>query len=139
LDPARLPVPRPSWAIAGELRPALARRFGLARTVPVVAGAADSLACALGAGVTAPGPLSEMAGSSTCLNSVVAEPVGDLDVSNYASPMRPEGYMTETGINTAGEAVDWIAALAYAGRRGRRKREDRKSTRLNSSHDQISY
>ncbi len=124
LGPARLPRPGPSWAVAGELRPALVRRFGLARTVPVIAGAADSLACALGAGVTAPGPVSEMAGSSTCLNTVVAEPVGDLDVSNYASPMRPEGYMTETGINTAGEAVDWIAALAYGGRGGRPRASD---------------
>jgi xylulokinase len=119
LDPARLPVPQPSWTVAGELRPALVSRFGLARPVPVIAGAADSLACALGAGVTAPGPVSEMAGSSTCLNSVVTEPLPDLDVANYASPMGPAGYMTETGINTAGEAVDWIAALAYGGRGGR--------------------
>ena len=82
----------------------------------MVVGAADSLACALGAGVTAPGPVSEMAGSSTCLNSVVAEPPASLDISVYASPARASGYMTETGINTAGEAVDWIAALGYGGR-----------------------
>ena len=81
LDPGRLAAPRPSWSVAGELRPALVRRFGLPRPVPVVIGAADSLACALGAGVTAPGPVSEMAGSSTCLNSVVTEPPSDLDVS----------------------------------------------------------
>ena len=124
LGPARLPRPQPSWTVAGELRPALVRRYGLSQTVPVIAGAADSLACALGAGVIAPGPVSEMAGSSTCLNSVVAEPVGDLDVCNYASPMRPAGYMTETGINTAGEAVDWIAALAYGGRGGRPRASD---------------
>ena len=124
LGPARLPRPQPSWTVAGELRPALVRRFGLRRTVPVIAGAADSLACALGAGVTSPGPVSEMAGSSTCLNSVVTKPLPDLDVSNYASPMGPEGYMTETGINTAGEAVDWIAALAYGGRGGRPRAGD---------------
>jgi sugar (pentulose or hexulose) kinase len=124
LDPARLPVPQPSWTIAGELRPALVRRFGLARPVPVIAGAADSLACALGAGVTAPGPVSEMAGSSTCLNSVTAEPLPDLDVAIYASPMGPAGYMTETGINTAGEALDWVAALAYGGRGGRPRAGD---------------
>jgi xylulokinase len=33
--------------------------------------------------------------------------------------MGPAGYMTETGINTAGEALDWVAALAYGGRAGR--------------------
>jgi sugar (pentulose or hexulose) kinase len=50
---------------------------------------------------------------------VVAEPLPDLDVAIYASPMGPAGYMTETGINTAGEALDWVAALAYGGRAGR--------------------
>ena len=90
----------------------------------MVAGAADSLACALGAGVTAPGPVSEMAGSSTCLNSVVAEPLPDLDISVYATPMGPAGYMTETGINTAGEALDWIAALGYGGRGARPRAAD---------------
>jgi xylulokinase len=84
-----------------------------------VAGAADSLACAFGAGVIAPGPVSEMAGSSTCLNSVVSSPLADPDVSMYPSPVARASYMTETGINTAGEAVDWIAALGYAGRTGR--------------------
>ena len=124
LDPGRLATPGPSWSVAGELRPALVRRFGLRRTVPVVAGAADSLACALGAGVTAPGPVSEMAGSSTCLNSAVTEPPADLDISVYASPVRPGGYLTETGINTAGEAVDWVASLGYGGRAGRPRAAD---------------
>jgi xylulokinase len=124
VDPVQMPVPQPSWTVAGELRPALVRRFGLRKAVPVIAGAADSLACALGAGVIAPGPVSEMAGSSTCLNSVVADPLPDLDVANYASPLRPAGYMTETGINTAGEAVDWITALVYARRGGRPRPSD---------------
>ena len=119
LDAGRLATPFPSWSITGELRAAVASRLGLRATVPVVAGAADSLACAFGAGVIAPGPVSEMAGSSTCLNSVVASPLADPDVSMYPSPVAPASYMTETGINTAGEAVDWIAALGYAGRTGR--------------------
>ena len=44
---------------------------GCRASIPVVAGAGDSIACAFGAGVTSPGPVSEMAGSSTCLNTVV--------------------------------------------------------------------
>lgn len=55
LDRGQLPVPRPSWAVAGEVRPALTSRFGLWGPVPVIAGPADSLACALGAGVTGRG------------------------------------------------------------------------------------
>ncbi len=124
LDMTRLPVPAPSWSVVGELRPSLARRLGLTQTIPVVAGAGDSIACALGAGVTAPGPVSEMAGSSTCLNTVVSEPTTDLAITHYPSAVGPEGYVTEVGINTAGEAIDWLASLAYGGRSGRVRTAD---------------
>ena len=114
LDPAAFPAVVPSWSIAGEIRPKLARRLGLPASVPVVAGAGDSIACALGAGVTAAGPVSEMAGSSSCFNSVVAEPLPDQDVTHYPSITEPAGYVTEVGINTTGEAVDWLVELFYA-------------------------
>jgi xylulokinase len=124
LDPATLPVAHPSWSVVGELRPALVRRFGLSRTIPLVIGAGDSIACALGAGVTAPGPVSEMAGSSTCLNTVVAEPLSDLDITHYPNATARAGYVTEVGINTTGEAVDWLTALTYGGRAGRPRDAD---------------
>jgi xylulokinase len=117
LDETMLPEVVPSWSVAGEVRPGLARRLGLPAGVPVVAGAGDSIACALGAGVTAAGPVSEMAGSSSCFNSVVAEPLPDLDVTHYPSITGPRGYVTEVGINTTGEAVDWLAQLFYGGTR----------------------
>jgi xylulokinase len=115
VDESAFPAVVPSWSIAGEIRPAVARRLGLPDGVPVVAGAGDSIACALGAGVTAAGPVSEMAGSSSCFNSVVAEPLPDLDVTHYPSITSRHGYVTEVGINTTGEALDWLAMLFYAG------------------------
>jgi len=115
LDESVFPAIVPSWSIAGEIRPQVARRLGLPDGVPVVAGAGDSIACALGAGVTAAGPVSEMAGSSSCFNSVVAEPLPDLDVTHYPSITSRDGYVTEVGINTTGEALDWLAMLFYAG------------------------
>jgi sugar (pentulose or hexulose) kinase len=121
LDPELLPPLRPSWLVVGCLRPSLARRLGLPPDLPVIAGAGDSIACAVGAGVTAPGPVSEMAGSSTCLNSVVAEPVPDEGVTHYPSAVEERGYLTEVGINTTGEALDWVVQLAYSGP-GRRPR-----------------
>jgi xylulokinase len=124
LDPGLLPAAHPSWAVVGQLRPAVQRRLGLPSAVPVVIGAGDSIACAFGAGVTRPGPVSEMAGSSTCLNSVVAEPLADLDVTHYPSALPGGGFMTEVGINTTGEAVDWVAALAFGGRSGRPRAAD---------------
>lgn len=124
LSPTQLPTLHPSWSIVGELLPALVRRFRLAQTIPVVAGAGDSIACAFGAGVTAPGPVSEMAGSSTCLNTVVSEPTTDLAITHYPSAVARTGYVTEVGINTAGEAVDWVATLTYGGRSGRLRDAD---------------
>jgi xylulokinase len=123
LDAAMLPSVRPSWSIFGEVRAPLARRLGLPANVPVVAGAGDSIACALGAGVTSSGPVSEMAGSSSCFNSVVAEPLPDLDVTHYPSIVSDHGYVTEVGINTTGEALDWLAQLFYSGS-GRLPRRD---------------
>jgi xylulokinase len=124
LDLNQLPNPQPSWTVIGEVRASLMRRFGLSRPIPVVAGAGDSIACAFGAGVAAPGPASEMAGSSTCLNTVVSEPTRDLAITHYPSAVGPGGYVTEVGINTAGEAVDWVASLMYGGRAGRPRLDD---------------
>jgi xylulokinase len=113
LDPRLLPPIRPSWAVIGGLRPALARSLRLSPDTPVVAGAGDSIACAIGAGVTAPGPVSEMAGSSSCFNSVVPEPLADPGVTHYPSAVDRQGYVTEVGLNTTGEALDWLAQLFY--------------------------
>jgi sugar (pentulose or hexulose) kinase len=113
LDQETLPPVRPSWTVIGGLRPALARRLRLKPGTPVIAGAGDSIACAIGAGVTAPGPVSEMAGSSSCFNSVVPEPLADLDITHYPSAVQDHGYVTEVGLNTTGEALDWLAQLLY--------------------------
>ena len=118
LPASMFPPIRPSNAVIGGLRPHIARRIGLAAGVPVVLGGADSQACALGAGVIASGPVSEMAGSSTCLNAVVPAPLDVLTVTHYPHVI-PGPYTTETGINTTGAAVAWLAGLLYGGRSGR--------------------
>ncbi|HEX6654732.1 MAG TPA: FGGY family carbohydrate kinase, partial [Candidatus Limnocylindria bacterium] len=111
------PPVRPSSAPVGALLNSVAKRVGLRPGLPVILGGADSQACALGAGVVAPGPVSEMAGSSTCLNAAVRDPLLVLEVTHYPHVV-PGPYTTETGINTTGAAVAWIADLLY-GPRGR--------------------
>jgi sugar (pentulose or hexulose) kinase len=116
------PVRRPAEAL-GTLRPIVARRVGLPATTPVILGGADSQACALGAGVVETGPVSEMAGSSTCLNAVVARPLDVLEVTHYPHVVG-DGYTTETGINTTGAAVGWAADLLFGGRAGHARSRD---------------
>jgi xylulokinase len=124
LDTATFPAVVPSWSVAGEIRPALAHRLGLPECIPVVAGAGDSIACALGAGVVRGGPVSEMAGSSSCFNSVISEPVADHDVTHYPSIVADRGYVTEVGLNTTGEALDWLAQIFYTGSIRPARRDD---------------
>src|SRR3990172_3041431 len=59
-----------------------------------------------------------MAGTSTCLNAAVPQPLSELLVTHYPHVV-PGPFTTETGINTTGAAVAWVADLLYAGR-GRR-------------------
>jgi xylulokinase len=54
-----------------------------------------------------------MAGSSSCFNSVVPAPLADLDITHYPSATGTNGYVTEVGLNTTGEALDWLAQLFY--------------------------
>ncbi len=108
----------PSAAPVGGLAASVARRVGLPAGLPVIIGGADSQACALGTGVVAAGPVSEMAGSSTCLNAAVPQPLKVLEVTHFPHVV-PGTLTTETGINTTGAAVVWVADLFYA-TRGRR-------------------
>lgn len=118
LPPTLFPRIGRSDEVVGTLRPSIAARLRLPASTRVVLGGADSQACALGAGVVGPGPVSEMAGSSTCLNAVVTEPLDTLEVTHYPHVIG-DGFTTETGINTTGAAVAWVADRLYGGRRGR--------------------
>ncbi len=94
------------WAEAAPLSDAAATRMGLAAGCPVVTGAADSQCAAFGSGVAGPGPISEMAGASSCLNSVIAEPSADLRITHY-SHVVPGWFSTELGVNVSGGALTW--------------------------------
>ena len=36
-------------------------------------------------------------------------PLADLDITHYPSATGTNGYVTEVGLNTTGEALDWLA------------------------------
>ena len=113
LDPGIFPRALPPWEVLDSLRARTASTLGLPAGIPVVIGAADSQCVAFGASTVDPGPISEMAGASSCLNSAVLAPLDDPRVTHY-SHVVPDRYCTELGLNTTGAAVDWaIDRLGY--------------------------
>jgi xylulokinase len=138
LTPDVFPPIMKAYQVAGTLSAAVAEEVGLAPDVPVTIGAADSLCAAYGVGVADPGPISEMAGSSSCLNSSIPCPLEDERITQYRYVMA-DRYMTELGVNTAGAAISWVARrFAYPSQnallerarrfRGRLRRSQRTAT-----------
>lgn len=108
-----LPDALPPWTVIGGLTAAVSDRTGLLPDTPVVIGAGDSQCAALGAGVIEPGPVSEMAGSSSCVNSTVLHRIPDLRVTHYSHAV-PGRFTTELGVNTTGAAIRWaVDAFGY--------------------------
>ena len=103
-----------AWEQAGSLRALVARDVGLPAGIPVIIGAADSQCCSLGTGAVDPGVISEMSGTSTCLNSSAAQPSEDDRVAVYAHAI-PDMWSLEVGINTSGACLDWVTSLLYGG------------------------
>jgi xylulokinase len=101
-----LPSVHPSWATVGSVTTAAADTTGLTAGCPVVIGAADSQCAAFGSAVFGPGAISEMAGASSCLNSVIVEPSRDHRITHY-SYVVPDVFCTELGINVSGGALTW--------------------------------
>ncbi len=110
LEPQSFPPALPPWTILGEVRDDVALEAGLPPSVPVVLGGADSQCCTVGAGALEPGELSDMAGTSTCLNSPVKAPIADLRIANYCHIV-PEQWCTELGLNASGAAFAWLVSL----------------------------
>jgi xylulokinase len=67
VDPTRLPRIVTPWEIIGEVQSEAARHFGLAPGTPIAAGAGDTAAGALGAGIVRAGMLFDTAGTAAVL------------------------------------------------------------------------
>jgi xylulokinase len=114
LRPGLFPEALPSWQLAAVLPADVAAEVLLEPGIPVIVGAADSQCAAYGAGLSGPGLTSEMAGASSCLNSIVTAPLADIRITHY-SYLVPDCYCTELGVNTTGAALDWaVRCLGYA-------------------------
>jgi xylulokinase len=95
------------WEQAGTLKKQLSERLKLPYGLPIIVGAADSQCSCLGTGTLHPEQISEMSGSSSCLNSAVAKPLAHPAVGHYHHIV-PHYFCTEMGLNTTGIAVNWF-------------------------------
>lgn len=66
------------WQVAGEVSESAARKFGLAAGTLIAAGAGDTAANALGAGIVEPGMLFDVAGTASVLASCTDQFVADI-------------------------------------------------------------
>jgi xylulokinase len=77
LDMEKLPEIVEPWHIVGEVTHAAAQEFGLAPGTPIAAGAGDTAANALGAGIVLPGMLFDVAGTAAVLAGCTDKYVAD--------------------------------------------------------------
>ncbi len=106
LDPLQFPSALPSGTDVGTLRSQVARELGLSPDCHVILGGADSQTAAYGSGLDSPGAVSEMAGTSSCVNTVIRKPIKALGIDQYAHVL-PNLFTTEIGVNTTGAALQW--------------------------------
>jgi sugar (pentulose or hexulose) kinase len=105
---AKLPPILRSDAVAGEITAEAAAQTGLHAGTPVVAGAVDVVASALGGGVYQPGQACSILGTSFLNSLVVAEPSFQPPESGVQAVL-PGGTRLRSLVNTSGTLnLDWL-------------------------------
>lgn len=121
LDVLRLRVDQlapvmPSGQVSGRLTQQAAQHLGLRESVPVVAGAADTAAAALGTGLLEPGMIQLTVGSGAQLVTPLAEPVlkPSANTHLYRAAL-PNQWYRLAAIQNAGLALEWVRAILGLG------------------------
>ena len=118
-DPASLPAAHEGPAVAGRLSRAGAEATGLAAGTPVVAGAGDQAAGAVGMGIVGPGAVSATIGTSGVVFAATGEPARDprgrVHTFCHAAPGRWHVMGVTQG---AGLSLRWLRDLLGAGAGG---------------------
>lgn len=108
IEPGRLPHIVGPAQVVGEVTGAAARECGLRVGTPVVVGAGDVVASAIGAGIRPEGTAVYIAGSTDCIAQALPRPSLDGAWVNcaYVTPGRWLGIGTTT---SSGASVEWFA------------------------------
>ncbi len=111
LDSQALPPLAEPWAVAGGLTAEIAGMTGLPAGLPVVIGAADSLAGVLGCGAAAPGAMAAIGGTSTAMLVSLSAPVFDHAQRFFLTPHAAPGlWGVEMDLMATGSALQWLAS-----------------------------
>ena len=107
VDPRRLPEPRWATELAGRVTPEAAKRSGLAEGTAVTVGTCDVAGEALSIGVTAPGDMMLMYGSTAWITLLSDAPM--MDKKLFATPyIFPGTYCLHGGMATSGSLTRWF-------------------------------
>lgn len=102
--------------VVGALTPAVADLLGLPAGIPVAEGGADAFVAMLGLGVTAPGTLAMVTGSSHVHMLQTAEPRYTRGLfGSYTDAVVPGQFTVEGGQISTGSVVSWYARLLREG------------------------
>ena len=114
IDPAVFPAHIiHAWDQVGVVKDEIAHATGLPKGLQVIRGGPDSQCCSLGVAAIETDVLSNMSGTSTCLNRTLLQPIQDLRVGNYAHVI-PERWSAEVGLNTTGVSLKKIAGILFS-------------------------
>jgi xylulokinase len=116
VDRDKLPRIVNPWDIIGQVTPQAARDFGLVPGIPIAAGAGDTAAGALGAGVVRPGMILDTAGTASVLAGCTDQFVADVKHRSLLT-MRsviPGLWNPLAYIAGGGLALNWFRDQFYA-------------------------
>ena len=113
-----LPEPRPSAARAGQVTAAAVAQTGLPAGLPVMAGAIDVAAVALGAGALLPGEAVTIIGTTLCNEVVLGRPqVDHRDTrGSILCHVQPDSYLRLMATSSGTSSLDWVRGLVAPGR-----------------------
>ncbi len=102
----------PSHQIAGTLTKQAAAQLGLPAGIPVVAGAADTAAAALGSGLLQSGQVQLTVGTGAQLVTPLAQPVEDATCRTHLyRGALPQQWYRMAAMQNAGIALEWVRGM----------------------------
>lgn len=106
----KMPTIVKPWQVVGGLTETMASLCGLSTGTPVVAGCGDSAATSLGAGITQPGQLFDVAGTASIFSCCVDKYAPDVATKTllYARSVVPGLWIPMAYINGGGMCLKWF-------------------------------